>query len=46
MIELTEEAVQYTPEQAFDHLKTYVNKISKRYTKHYEEAFLSENFFL
>lgn len=46
MIEIVDEAEVYTPEQAVDHLKKYVDKISKRYTKHYGEAILSENFFL
>ena len=46
MIELNDESTKNTPEQAVEHLKKYVDKISKRYTKHYGEAVITDNFFL
>lgn len=46
MIELNDESSTNTPEQAVEHLKKYIDKISKRYTKHYGKAVLTDDLFL
>lgn len=36
----------FSSKQAVDHIKKYIDKISCRYTKHYQEPVTSENFYM
>jgi len=47
MIELNDETInKYNSEQVVNHIKKYIDKISKRYTKHYGEAIFTEDCYL
>ena len=47
MIELNEEkATTYTTVEAIEHLKKYLNRISERYTKSYQEDSDTEDNYL
>jgi hypothetical protein len=46
MIEIDDDSGRYNSEQVVDHIKKYIDRIPRRYTKHYGEAILTEDCYM
>jgi len=47
MIDLNEETVsKYSSDEVIEHIRKYIDKISKRYTKHYGEVVFADECYL